>query len=64
VVERVQGILIAEEGTIDQAEDRTGDAAGDHQVEQVVVLDLPHKGAEQRQHAGQEDQNTFEKRKD
>ena len=50
VVERVQGILIAEEGTIDQAEDRTGDAAGDHQVEQVVVLDLPHKGAEQRQH--------------
>ena len=50
VVERVQGILIAEEGTIDQAEDRTGDAAGDHQVEQVVVLDLPHKGAEQCQH--------------
>ena len=50
VVERVQGFLIAEEGAIDQAEDRAGDAAGDHQVEQVVVLDLPHKGAEQCQH--------------
>ena len=50
MVERVEGLLVAKERTVDQAEDRARNAAGDHQMEQVIVLDLPHKGAEQRQH--------------
>ena len=50
VVKRVKGLLVAKERTINQSENRARNAAGNHQVEQVIVLDLPHKGAEQRQH--------------
>ena len=50
MVERVKGLLVAKERTVDQAEDRARNAAGDHQMEQVIVLDLPHERAEQCQH--------------